>query len=275
MNILLFAPGLLMLLLEAQGLAGAAICLSICAGIQVENPSDAKISVGMRCDFCVSDVIPTLEGRSPLLVVVCCLIFAILFLHTMRYPMFPGDLPLADELTVLLNEPARLACVSQLLLGAPFLAQHPVAYLARSFDLGRVFKYEWTVNFKFLSEEAFVSPMLSAALLALTVTTLAIFAVKWIRSVPRVGAPADGRVTRGDGVGTNSLAGFPCLRGGRQLLPEYVVKTLFVSNFIGIVFCRSLHYQVKCGGVCGYMFVSHTLVWHALLCRCILLQVSA
>lgn len=36
MNILLFAPGLLLLLLQANGIAGAAVCLSICAAVQVK-----------------------------------------------------------------------------------------------------------------------------------------------------------------------------------------------------------------------------------------------
>lgn len=35
MNILLFAPGLLLLLVQANGIGGAAVCLSICAGVQV------------------------------------------------------------------------------------------------------------------------------------------------------------------------------------------------------------------------------------------------
>lgn len=35
MNILLFAPGLLLLLLQANGFLGTAVCLSICAGVQV------------------------------------------------------------------------------------------------------------------------------------------------------------------------------------------------------------------------------------------------
>lgn len=106
---------------------------------------------------------------------------------------------------------------------------HPVAYLARSFELGRVFKYEWTVNFKFLSEEAFVSPVLSVALLALTVIALVLFAVKWLRSTGPIHV-SDASPREGE---------------RKQLLPEYVVKTLFVSNFIGVVFCRSLHYQVR------------------------------
>lgn len=35
MNILLFAPGLLLLLLQANGTGGTLVCLSICAGVQV------------------------------------------------------------------------------------------------------------------------------------------------------------------------------------------------------------------------------------------------
>lgn len=139
----------------------------------------------------------------------------------------------------------------QLLLGAPFLLQHPVAYVARSFELGRVFKFEWTVNFKFLGEEAFVSPVLSVILLGLTVLTLTVFAAKWIRSVGTAGATdtSGGDAARkGRCVDTGKQAGLKesCRGGGgQQLLPQYVVKTLFMSNFIGVVFCRSLHYQVR------------------------------
>ncbi|CAM9158415.1 unnamed protein product [Ectocarpus sp. 13 AM-2016] len=168
MNILLFAPGLLLLLVQANGVGGAAVCLSICAGVQ-------------------------------------------------------------------------------LLLGAPFLLHHPVAYLSRSFELGRVFKFEWTVNFKFLTEEAFVSPGLSIALLALTLAALALFASKWLRSAREVKAfsASDLRAGEGGGGATGGAV-------NARLHPEYVVKTLFVSNFIGIVFCRSLHYQF-------YSWYYHTL----------------
>lgn len=139
--------------------------------------------------------------------------------------------------------------VLQLLLGAPFLLHHPVAYVSRSFEIGRVFKFEWTVNFKFLSETAFVSPILSMALLVLTVATLSLFASKWVRSAPAVnafsaayGVHAKADVGLGSGKASVDTGG---LGGTVRLHPEYVVKTLFVSNFIGIVFCRSLHYQVK------------------------------
>lgn len=99
-----------------------------------------------------------------------------------------------------------------------------------------MFKFEWTVNFKFLSEDAFVSPVLSIALLALTVATLSLYALKWVRSAQAVKDFADGANFERRGRGANY--------GSFNLHPEYVVKTLFVSNIIGIVFCRSLHYQV-------------------------------
>ena len=39
---------------------------------------------------------------------------------------------------------------------------------------------------------------------------------------------------------------FPGPRSELPLNPEFVVSTVFVSNFIGIVFARSLHYQFYC-----------------------------
>lgn len=136
--------------------------------------------------------------------------------------------------------------VLKLLLGAPFLLYHPVAYLSRSFELNRVFKLEWTVNFKFLSEELFVSPILSVALLGLTVATLALFATKWIRFGGRIKTlKAGSRYVKSGRTEKDNPSELCGGKGRQQLLPEYVVKTLFVSNFIGIVFCRSLHYQAS------------------------------
>jgi alpha-1,3-mannosyltransferase len=57
----------------------------------------------------------------------------------------------------------------QLILGYPFLSTYPMEYLKNSFDIGRVFMFKWTVNFKFLPEDIFVSKPLSVGLLLLTV----------------------------------------------------------------------------------------------------------
>jgi alpha-1,3-mannosyltransferase len=71
----------------------------------------------------------------------------------------------------------------QLVLAIPFLTTYPVEYISRSFDLGRVFMHKWTVNFKFLSEDVFVSKNLSILLLLLTILAVAGFGFKWVAEV--------------------------------------------------------------------------------------------
>ena len=90
MNMLLYAPGLLLVLLIACGVQETIVCLSICATIQ-------------------------------------------------------------------------------LILGYPFLSTYPLSYISRSFDLGREFMYEWTVNFKCVPEEMFRHKIFSVVLLVATV----------------------------------------------------------------------------------------------------------
>ena len=67
----------------------------------------------------------------------------------------------------------------QLVLAAPFLLSFPLEYLIGAFNLGRVFLFEWTVNFRFLPEAVFVSRWLHAALLAGHLTALACCASYW------------------------------------------------------------------------------------------------
>ncbi|CAN0146433.1 unnamed protein product, partial [Phaeothamnion confervicola] len=168
------------------------------------------------------------------------------------------------------NLPAVAGCLAvcaaiQLVLALPFLAAHPVAYLSRSFDLGRVFEHRWTVNFRFLDEKSFSSPVLSMALLVLTVMALAAFAVKWVRAMATGAAgpaAAAAAATKDSGIGGSGPRSDSSRRnngsttasrdgagGGwrwRHLGPlpaEYIAKTLFVSNFIGVAFARTLHYQ--------------------------------
>lgn len=69
----------------------------------------------------------------------------------------------------------------QIILGAPFILKNPIAYIMGSFDLGRVFKMEWTVNWRFLPEEVFVHPGFHISLLLVHVVLLAVFANPWFR----------------------------------------------------------------------------------------------
>lgn len=58
-----------------------------------------------------------------------------------------------------------IGTVLQVALGAPFLLRHPLAYLRGAFDFGRRFLYEWTVNWRFLPQSVFESPLRSHVLL--------------------------------------------------------------------------------------------------------------
>eukprot|EP01036_Dinobryon_divergens_P022568 gene22568-30833_t len=133
-----------------------------------------------------------------------------------------------------------LCAIVQLIVGYPFLSTYPYEYISKAFELGRVFMFKWTVNFKFLPEDVFVSKELSFVLLALTVIGYIVFAVKWIREN---NLAAEKLRKDGKDVQIFSLKG---PRGELPVNPEFVLSTVFVSNFIGIVFARSLHYQFYC-----------------------------
>jgi alpha-1,3-mannosyltransferase len=71
-----------------------------------------------------------------------------------------------------------ISAVMQVILGIPFLYDNPVGYIGRSFDLGRKFKYEWTVNWRLLSEDVFLHRTLHVSLLLLHLVSVALFAWK-------------------------------------------------------------------------------------------------
>lgn len=76
-----------------------------------------------------------------------------------------------------------LCAIVQVVLGFPFLSTYPYSYLGKAFELGRVFEYKWTVNYRFLSEEIFVSKPLAMGLLACTVIAYLIFLSRWTTQV--------------------------------------------------------------------------------------------
>lgn len=76
-----------------------------------------------------------------------------------------------------------ICALVQLIYGLPFLTTFPLSYLQRSFELGRVFQFKWTVNFKFLPEDIFISKTLSISLLIITLIAFIIFAFRWINQV--------------------------------------------------------------------------------------------
>lgn len=68
----------------------------------------------------------------------------------------------------------------QALLASPFLSEDPRSYLKGAFDLGRVFLYKWTVNWRFVNEETFLSSTFALGLLVGHISVLVAFGLfKW------------------------------------------------------------------------------------------------
>jgi alpha-1,3-mannosyltransferase len=214
------------------------------------------------------------------------------------------------------------AVVVQAAIGAPFLLTHPGPYVGKAFELSRVFFHTWTVNWKFLPEDVFVSPRVATGLLAGQLGTLLVLgAYRWcehdgglLRVLTRVGLLPAGverllvRVTGssiegGHGAGTTAApkqemgpaparghqsssqrggSSTPASLRGRERRPDsasaerhsssastnaavaptpnglfrdapaFVAYVLCISNFAGIAFARTLHYQF-------YTWYFHTL----------------
>ncbi|ELU12256.1 hypothetical protein CAPTEDRAFT_155940 [Capitella teleta] len=175
-----------------------------------------------------------------------CVFYSVAVSVKMNILLFaPGLLVLLLFRHGLLRTVVHLALcgVIQVLLGVPFLLENPAGYLIRAFDLGRQFFFIWTVNWRFLPEEIFLSRYFHAALLLLHLSFLLFFCF--------------GRWNRMFGSLTNLLSKSP---ERENISPNYLVGILFTSNFIGICFSRSLHYQF-------YVWYFHTLPYLLWCCH--------
>lgn len=142
-----------------------------------------------------------------------------------------------------------LCAVVQLILGLPFLLDSPLAYVKGAFNLGRIFEFRWTVNWRFLPEEIFIHSYFHISLLALHVVTLLYCAPTWITymksyvKLKRVETDLKPQLRKKEKV-------------DMCIISQLFVYPLFVANFIGIIFSRSLHYQF-------YIWYYHTLPYIA------------
>ncbi|KAF8387838.1 hypothetical protein HHK36_026499 [Tetracentron sinense] len=141
------------------------------------------------------------------------------------------------------------AALVQILLGLPFLLSHPIAYISRAFNLGRVFIHFWSVNFKFVPEEVFVSKEFAFTLLIVHLILLTAFAhYKWCKNEGGLVHFLHSRFVslklRNAVSSSFSLNQFYNHNSTlKNLSKEHIVTAMFVGNFIGIVCARSLHYQ--------------------------------
>ena len=128
----------------------------------------------------------------------------------------------------------------QIVIGLPFAAKNLNGYLARAFELSREFKFQWTVNWRMMGEETFLSKPFAWTLLGLHAAVLLLFiTTRWLRpagkplstlipSLIRLKSPFNQQEE---------------LQVSRKITPNYIMTTMLSANIIGFLFARSLHYQ--------------------------------
>ena len=143
--------------------------------------------------------------------------------------------------------------MTQIFFAVPFLMEDARAYAHSAFNLGRVFLYKWTVNWRFIEEDVFLSSRFAITLLVGHATVLILFGLfKWCErdgGVYRV-------LSRGIRMPLHPAAldkvDADCEHTHIYMILDFranwtdsidVATVLFTSNLIGILFSRSLHYQ--------------------------------
>ncbi|EQL28863.1 alpha-1,3-mannosyltransferase [Blastomyces dermatitidis ATCC 26199] len=123
------------------------------------------------------------------------------------------------------------ALLLQVLFAVPFLQDHPSSYISRAFEFTRQFLFTWTVNWRFVGEDVFLSKSFALALLVVHASILgAFFVFRWI-------APSNTSLTQF----INNIA-----RGKQsptQITSSFIATTMLTSLAIGLLCARSLHYQ--------------------------------
>jgi len=134
---------------------------------------------------------------------------------------------------------AALMAQLQILLALPFASTNLRGYLGRAFEFSRIFLFKWTVNWRFVGEETFLSKGFSISLLVGHISVLAAFALtRWLKPAGRPIQTVISRALRGE----EPLGDIQHLVSQR-VTPRFVLTTVLTANVIGILFARSLHYQ--------------------------------
>jgi alpha-1,3-mannosyltransferase len=124
------------------------------------------------------------------------------------------------------------------LIAYEFVRVHYRAYLARAFQLNRQFFYKWTVNWRFVPEEIFLSASFSYTLLTAHASLLLLFATtRWTKPSQRslLDTLRLFFTDQSNWRATDAITA--------RVTPEFVLTTIMTANSIGMLCARSLHYQ--------------------------------
>ena len=108
------------------------------------------------------------------------------------------------------------------------------SYLSRAFEFSRQFLFKWTVNWRFVGEEQFLSREFSMALIAGHIFVLVLFlATRWLQ-VPLQEAVKQ-LIYPPSRAETDRLS--------RRMKTDFILTSILTAMLIGCQFARSLHYQ--------------------------------
>ncbi|KAK8080460.1 hypothetical protein PG997_008278 [Apiospora hydei] len=135
---------------------------------------------------------------------------------------------------------AAIIAQVQFVIGAPFLKENASGYLSRAFELSRQFFFKWTVNWRFVGEDIFLSRPFALLLLGLHVAVLVTFAIqKWLKPSHKSLAAIVSPILQFHS--PFSAQEEPMVASG--VTATYIMTTILSANIIGLLFARSLHYQ--------------------------------
>ncbi|KAJ4289520.1 dolichyl-P-Man:Man(5)GlcNAc(2)-PP-dolichol alpha-1,3-mannosyltransferase [Collariella sp. IMI 366227] len=135
---------------------------------------------------------------------------------------------------------AAMMGLVQVLTAVPFLAHNPGGYLSRAFELSRQFFFKWTVNWRFIGEEVFLSKEFSMMLLGLHAAMLVLFITRrWLKPSRKPLGQLVARMLSGSSPFTQQERRVI----SRDITPRFIMTAVLSANVIGLLFARSLHYQ--------------------------------
>ncbi|KAI9297695.1 ALG3-domain-containing protein [Neoconidiobolus thromboides FSU 785] len=131
--------------------------------------------------------------------------------------------------------------IAQILIGLPFLLKYPQEYVNNAFEFNRKFDFQWTVNWRMFGKESFESNLFAKVLLFFHLFLLLFFLFTcWIK-------PYGGLISF-----LKKRLLFNKNNKNEIMTSKFMLEVLYISNFIGILCSRTLHYQF-------YSWYYHTL----------------
>ncbi|KAL2840972.1 putative alpha-1,3-mannosyltransferase [Aspergillus pseudoustus] len=126
---------------------------------------------------------------------------------------------------------AALGLGIQVMLAIPFLPMNPQGYFNSAFEFGRQFMYKWTVNWRFIPEDIFLSPAWWRALIIVHALILVSFGLT--------------SFLRPAGINLFAFLNKFC-KGQHRGIPlhhNFIMAVLLTCLSTGFLCARSLHYQ--------------------------------